>query len=407
MADGYSRPAFCRHIAAHGHRISRVDEPGHHIIPIHKGPVRGIVPLLAASDVPLFIQPEMGIRLIAGQFPIGIHIVAADGIQNLGLVADGRRMIPFRHIVHAHCSSAAGVIGLAGPILAVIGGYIVIDFHSLAVVFIRAVIAPFGIFGPDIIFIIHVLARCQLIDFHLFVIIGIGVGVVDFDRDPFRIQLLIGIGFVPADGFLGLRRMGEFADAIPGAQRHIFRLLIRPCIAGLGILLDGRDLVVLPHDQVALRIIGGIGIRSLGRSSVLGFDIHRLVSRSIAGISGSGRSQGDRRESQPQGQGQAVDFLRYGIPAGMFLPMIPCDFRHDYITVFDFAPDDFIDFIHYGFLSFENLVFLKMAWKKGSVHKKKKPGTELLLHQVPIKRSTPSPRTLFPSPLRIFSKANR
>ena len=302
MADSHRRPTFCRHITAHGHRIGGIDKPGHHIIPVHKVPIRSIVPLPAAGDVPLFIQPVVGILLIAGQFPISIHIIAADRVQDFGLVADSRRMIPFGHIVHAHCGSSAGVIGLPGPVLAVIGGHIVVDFHRLAVVFIRAVIAPLRIFGPDIIFVIHVLARGQFIDFHLFVIIGIGIRIVDLYGNPFRIQLLIRIGFIPADGFLRFRGMGEFPHPVPSPQHHIFRFAVHPGIAGFGILLDGRDLVVLSDDQVALRIIGGVGIASLGRGLRLVFDIHRLVGRGIACIGGSCRNQRDRRESQPQGQ---------------------------------------------------------------------------------------------------------
>ena len=284
MADGYSRPAFRRHIAAHGYRIGGIDETGHHIIPVHKGPVRGTVSLPAAGDVPLFIQPVAGILLIAGQFPISIHIIAADRVQDFGLVADGRGMVSFGHIVHTHCGSSADIIRLAGPVLSVIGSHIVVDFHRLAVVFIRAVIAPLRIFGPDIIFVIHVLARGQSIDFHLFVIIGIGIRIVDLYGNPFRIQLLIRIGFIPADGFLRFRGMGEFPHPIPGTQHHIFRLLIHPGIASLGILLDGRDLVILPHNQVALGIVSGISIVSPSCCIILVLDIHRLISRRIPAV---------------------------------------------------------------------------------------------------------------------------
>ena len=128
MPDGHSGPALGSHITAYGHGIGRIDEPGHHIIPIHKGPVRGIVPLPAVGDVSLFIQPEAGIRLIAGQFAISIHIIAAHGVQDLGLVADGCGTVPFGHIVHAYCRSPADIIRLTGPVLSVIGGHIVIDF---------------------------------------------------------------------------------------------------------------------------------------------------------------------------------------------------------------------------------------------------------------------------------------
>ena len=302
MADGHRGPSLGSHIAAYGHGIGRIDEPGHHIIPVYKGPVRSIVPLPAVGNVPLFIQPKAGIRLVAGQFSISIHVVAADRIQDLSLVANGCGMVPFRHIVHAHCRSPTDIIRLAGPVLSVIGSHIVVDFHCLAVVFIRAVITPFRIFGPDVILVIHVLAGSQLIDFHLFVIIGIGIGIVHLHCDPFRIQLLIGIGSISADGLLGFRGMGEFPHPVPSPQHHIFRFAVHPGIAGFGVFLDGRDLVVLSDDQVTLRIISGVGIASLGRGLRLVFDIHRLVGRGIACIGGSCRNQRDRRESQSQGQ---------------------------------------------------------------------------------------------------------
>ena len=100
-----------------------------------------------------------------------------------------------------------------------------------------------------------------------------------------------------------LRGMGEFPHPVPSPQHHIFRFAVHPGIAGFGVFLDGRDLVVLSDDQVALRIISGVGIASLGRGLRLVFDIHRLVGRGIACIGGSCRNQRDRRESQPQGQG--------------------------------------------------------------------------------------------------------
>ena len=116
----------------------------------------------------------------------------------------------------------------------------------------------------------------------------------------------------------------------------------------------------------------GVRVRSLrlgntlecdrgGLNVVLQEQVLHAILVAVVAVPGAHRVEPGQRPPAPQGQGQAVDFLRYGIPVGMFLPMVPCDFRHDYITVFDFAPDDFIDFIHYGFLSFENLVFLKMA----------------------------------------------
>ena len=259
MPDGHSGPAFSSHIAAHGHRICGVDETGHHVVSVYKGPVRGIVSLPAISNIPLFIQPVAGIRLIAGQFSISIHIVTADGIQNLGLIADGRRMVPFGHIVHTHSSSSADVIRAAGCILTVIGGYIIVNFYGLVVIRLGTVITSFRIFCPDVILIIHILARSQFIDFHLFVIIGIGIGIIDLYRDPFRIQLLIDIGFVPTNGFLGIRGMGEFAHAVPGSHDHIFRFAIDPGIAGIWVILDRNDFIVFAHNQVALGIIGGIG----------------------------------------------------------------------------------------------------------------------------------------------------
>ena len=195
-------------------------------------------------------------------------------------------MVSFGHIVYTYCGRSANIIGLACPIVIQIISYTIINIQSLIIGFLVIIIVcQCRHFCPDVIFVIHVLAWGQFIDFHLFVIIGIFVGIVDFDRDPFRIQLLIGIGFIPADGFLGLRGMGEFADAIPGAQRHIFRLLIRPCIAGRGILLDGRDLVVLPHDQVALGIVSSIGIVSLSRICIpIIFNFNSSRSRRIIGI---------------------------------------------------------------------------------------------------------------------------
>ena len=196
-------------------------------------------------------------------------------------------MVSFGHIVYTYCGRSANIIGLACPIVIQIISYTIINIQSLIIGFLVIIIVcQCRHFCPDVIFVIHVLARGQFIDFHPFVIIGTSVGIIDLYGNPVRIQLLIGIGFVPADGFLGLRGMGEFADAIPGAQRHIFRLLIRPCIAGRGILLDGRDLVILPHDQVALRIIGGIGIASLSCCIILVFDIHRLISSRIPTIRG-------------------------------------------------------------------------------------------------------------------------
>ena len=259
VPNGYSGPAFSGHIAAYGHGIGRVDETGDHIISIHKCPIRGIVSLSTASDMSLFIQPIAGILLIAGQFPISIHVVAANGIQDFGLVADGRGMISFGHIVHAYCRSPTDVIGLASLVLAVIIRHIIVDLYRLTIVFIRAVIAPFRIFGPDVILVIHVLAWRQFIDFHLLIIIFSCIGIIDLYRNPFRIQLLIGIGIVPADGLLGFRGMGEFAHAVAGPHDHIFRFIFHTGIAGLGVFLDGDNFIVLAHDQIALGIISSIG----------------------------------------------------------------------------------------------------------------------------------------------------
>ena len=136
VPNSYSGPAFSRHIAAQSHGIGGVDETGNHVVPVYKGPVRGIVSLSAASNVPIFIQPIAGRILVTGKFAISVYVVATDRIQDFGLVADGRGTVPFGHIVHAHCGSASGVIGLAGRILAVIGSHIVVDFHCLAVIFI-------------------------------------------------------------------------------------------------------------------------------------------------------------------------------------------------------------------------------------------------------------------------------
>ena len=351
MTDCHSRPAFSSHIAAQSHGIGRIDEPGHHIIPVHKGPVRSIVPLPAVGDVSLFIQPKTGIRLVACQFSISIHVVAADRIQDLGLVANGRGMVPFRHIVHAYCRSPTDIIRLTGPILSVIGSHIVVDFHCLAVVFIRAVITPFRIFGPDVILVIHVLAGSQLIDFHLFVIIGIGIGIVHLHCDPFRIQLLIGIGSIPADGLLGFRGMSEFAHAVPGPHDHVFRFAVHPGIAGFRVLLDRNDLIVFTHDQIALGIVSGISIRPLSGCIILVFNIHRLIGRRIPTIRGCrclSPVRGSKERCRQDKGRQDGRFAGTSAAAAAYMAIVMAlgQFRHDNVTISCFTPNNFKDFIH-------------------------------------------------------------
>ena len=195
-------------------------------------------------------------------------------------------MVSFGHIVYTYCGRSANIIGLACPIVIQIISYTIINIQSLIIGFLVIIIVcQCRHFCPDVIFVIHVLARGQFIDFHLFVIIGTGVGIIDLYGNQFRIQLLIGIGFIPADGFLRFLGMGEFPRPIPGTQHHIFRLLIHPGIAGLGILLNGRDLVVLAHNQVALGIVSSIGIVSLSRICIpIIFNFNSSRSRRIIGI---------------------------------------------------------------------------------------------------------------------------
>ena len=222
-------------------------------------------------------------------------------------------MVPFGHIVHAHCRSPTDIIRPAGRILSVIGSHIVVDFH-------------------------------------LFVIIGIGIGIVHLHRNPFRIQLLVGVRFIPADGFLGLRGMGEFAHPIAGTQHHVFRFAVHPGIADLGVLLDGNDFIAFSHNQISLRIIGGISIASLGGGICLVFDVHRLVGQGIVCIGGSCLSPiRDSKERCRQDKGcQDGGFTTASAAAAAYMAIVMAlgQFRHDNVTISCFTPNNFKDFIH-------------------------------------------------------------
>ena len=199
-------------------------------------------------------------------------------------------MVPLGYVIYTHCRSSAGVIGLPGLVLAVIGGHIVVNFHRLAVVFIRAVIAPLRIFGPDIIFVIHVLARSQFIDFHLFVIIGTGVGIIDLYGNPFRVQLLVVIGCIFTNRFLGIFRMSKGSHAVTCPQDDVFRSSFYTSIPSLRVFLNRNDFIILAYNQISLRIIGGIGIGSLSRICIpIIFNFNSSRSRRIKFIRCCGR----------------------------------------------------------------------------------------------------------------------
>ena len=185
----------------------------------------------------------------------------------------------------------------------------------------------------------------------MFIIIGIGVGVVDLYRNPFRIQLLIGIGIVPTDGLLGFRGMGEFTHAVTSPHDHIFRFAIDPGIAGLRVILDGDDFIVLTHDQIALGIVSGIGIRSLSRICIpIIFDFSSSRSRRIIGIGCCCLSpirDGKERRRQDKGcQNGGFTTAPAATAAYVTVVMALGQFRHDDVTISCFTPNNFKDFIH-------------------------------------------------------------
>ena len=286
MTDGHGTAASSQHIAAQGHGIGRIGQPGHHQVAVYERSVRSRVTGTVGGDIAVVVQPVPGIVFFAGQFAIGIHIIAADCVQHFGLVADGRGMGAFRNVVDAHRRSAAHIIGFAGAVRADIRGHAVIDVYSLVVVLIAGIISPFRILGPHIVLVIHILSGHQAVHLDLFFFVLFRFRIVHLCGDPLGVDVFIRIRGIPVHRFLRIGGMGKGAHAVAGTDDHVFRLVFHPGIPCLGIVLDADHFVVLAGDQISFAVVGHIGIAALGRGRLILFDVHSLAGRSIVFVGG-------------------------------------------------------------------------------------------------------------------------
>ena len=286
MTDGHGTAASSQHIAAQGHGIGRIGQPGHHQVAVYERSVRSRVTGTVGGDIAVVVQPVPGIVFFAGQFAIGIHIIAADCVQHFGLVADGRGMGAFRNVVDAHRRSAAHIIGFAGAVRADIRGHAVIDVYSLVVVLIAGIISPFRILGPHIVLVIHILSGHQAVHLDLFFFVLFRFRIVHLCGDPLGVDVFIRIRGIPVHRFLRIGGMGKGAHAVAGTDDHVFRLVFHPGIPCLGIVLDADHFVVLAGDRISFAVVGHIGIAALGRGRLILFDVHSLAGRSIVFVGG-------------------------------------------------------------------------------------------------------------------------
>ena len=286
MAHRHGTAPHGQYIAAQSHRVGRIHEPRHHQIAVYERSVRSRVTGTVGGDIAVVVQPVPGIVFFAGQFAIGIHIIAADCVQHFGLVADGRGMGAFRNVVDAHRRSAAHIIGFAGAVRADIRGHAVIDVYSLVVVLIAGIISPFRILGPHIVLVIHILSGDQAVHLDLFFFVLFRFRIVHLCGDPLGVDVFIRIRGIPVHRFLRIGGMGKGAHAVAGTDDHVFRLVFHPGIPCLGIVLDADHFVVLAGDQISFAVVGHIGIAALGRGRLILFDVHSLAGRSIVFVGG-------------------------------------------------------------------------------------------------------------------------
>ena len=259
-------------------------------------------------------------------------------------------MVPLGYVVYTHRRSSTDVIGLSSLILAVIGSHVVVYFHSFVVIFVRTIISSIWIFSPNIVLVIHVLAWRQFIDFHLFIIIGACVRIIDLYGYPFRIQLLVVIGCIFTNRFLGIFRMSKGSHAVACPQDNVFRSIFYTSIPRLRVFLNRNDFIILAYNQISLRIIGGIGICSLGGCIFLIFDIHCLIGRRIPTVCSCCLnpvwSSKERRRQDKGCQNRGFTTASATAAAYMAIVMVLGQFRHDDVTISCFTPNNFKDFIH-------------------------------------------------------------